>query len=38
MSALLIYALPGNEKLAAALATGLKAETGAIETRHFPDG
>ncbi|HCZ01201.1 MAG: phosphoribosylpyrophosphate synthetase [Rhodobacterales bacterium RIFCSPHIGHO2_02_FULL_62_130] len=34
----LIYALPGNEAFAGALARHLVAETGHIETRTFPDG
>ena len=34
----LILPLPGAEALASEIATGLKAELGAVETRRFPDG
>lgn len=34
----LVYAWPGNEALAAALAQALSAESGAIDVRRFPDG
>ena len=33
-----VFALPGNEALAAALAANPGAETGALEMRRFPDG
>lgn len=38
MTNLLVIAMAGNEPLADALATGLHAESGRIETRAFPDG
>lgn len=34
----LLYAFPGNEAMAAALAAALDAETGRMELRRFPDG
>jgi ribose-phosphate pyrophosphokinase len=34
----LLFSLPGNEQLAAHLATRLGAELGSLETRRFPDG
>ena len=34
----ILLALPGNENLAKALAEKLKAETGKLTVRHFPDG
>ena len=38
MTAPLIIALPGNESLATALATGLEGEIARVEFRRFPDG
>ena len=38
MTVPLLIALPGNERLAADLATALDYELGQIETRQFPDG
>jgi ribose-phosphate pyrophosphokinase len=35
---IVVFALPGNETLAAALATALGAKTGALCVRRFPDG
>jgi len=37
-SGTVIFALPGNEALAAALAANPGAETGALAMRRFPDG
>jgi ribose-phosphate pyrophosphokinase len=34
----LVFALPGNEPLAAALAADLQADAGVLATRRFPDG
>lgn len=34
----LVFSLPGNEAMAASLASRLGAETGTLESRHFPDG
>lgn len=34
----LLYTLPGNEPLAAALLRELGAEAGTLEVRRFPDG
>jgi ribose-phosphate pyrophosphokinase len=38
MTAPLLAALPGNERLATDLATTLEFELGEVETREFPDG
>jgi ribose-phosphate pyrophosphokinase len=38
MSRPLLFAMPGNESFAAALARHLNAEVGALEVRRFPDG
>ena len=38
MSSALVIAMPGNERFAGETAAALDAETGQIETRHFPDG
>jgi ribose-phosphate pyrophosphokinase len=35
---MIVLPLPGNERLASALASGLGAELGGLETRRFPDG
>lgn len=37
-SVVLVFALPGNEALAAALARELHAATGELAVRRFPDG
>jgi ribose-phosphate pyrophosphokinase len=34
----LVYALPGNEALAAALVAGMDAQPGTLQVRRFPDG
>lgn len=38
MDSVIIFALAGNEKLAASLALQLGCETGRVNIRHFPDG
>src|SRR5574338_414230 len=34
----IVFALPGNEALAASLASSLDSELGSVTVRHFPDG